>query len=93
MLLDNTWVDDIDTDGNSLKDDLFGWDFLGVGDNDPLDQHRHGTHVTGTIAAIGNNALGVSGVNWQARVMPLRFLNESNEGSTADAIKAINYAA
>ena len=59
---------------------------------DPRDDHYHGTHVSGTIGAIGNNALGVVGVNWTVSVMGLKFLNSAGSGTTADAIVAIDFA-
>jgi subtilisin family serine protease len=48
---------------------------------DPRDDHGHGTHVSGTIGATGNNALGVAGVNWTARMMALKFLDSTGNGS------------
>jgi subtilisin family serine protease/6-phosphogluconolactonase (cycloisomerase 2 family) len=68
-----------------------GWDFHNR-DGDPLDDHGHGTHVAGTIGAVGDNAIGVAGVNWTTSLLPLKFLDEHNVGSVADAIAAINYA-
>ena len=59
---------------------------------DPMDDHNHGTHVSGTIGAAGNNALGVVGVNWVASVMGLKFLDSSGSGTVADAIAAIEFA-
>ena len=59
---------------------------------DPLDDHYHGTHVSGTIGGVGNNATGVAGVNWTARIMGLKFLSSSGSGSTADAVSAIQFA-
>ena len=59
---------------------------------DPMDGQSHGTHVAGTIGAVGNNALGVVGVNWQVRLMALKFLPDVGNGSLADAIAAIEYA-
>ena len=59
---------------------------------DPMDDHYHGTHVAGTIGAVGNNGIGVAGVNWAASMMGLKFLSSSGSGSTADAIKAIEFA-
>jgi subtilisin family serine protease len=59
---------------------------------DPKDDHNHGTHVSGTIGAVGNNATGVAGVNWTTRVMGLKFLSSAGSGSTSDAIKAIEFA-
>jgi uncharacterized repeat protein (TIGR01451 family) len=59
---------------------------------DPRDDHYHGTHVSGTIGAIGNNSLGVVGVNWTASIMGLKFLDSSGSGTTADAITVIDFA-
>jgi subtilisin family serine protease len=59
---------------------------------DPKDDHYHGTHVSGTIAATGNNGIGVSGVNWTTRIMGLKFLDSSGSGSTSNAIDAIEFA-
>lgn len=57
----------------------------------PLDDNGHGTHVSGTIGAVGNNGIGVSGVNWTASIMGLKFLNSSGSGTTADAVDAIEF--
>ena len=84
----------IDDDHNGYIDDVHGWDFYN-NDNDPSDTNRckHGTHVSGTIGAIGNNGKGVTGVNWDVKIMPLRFLGGFLcSGSDANAIKAIEYA-
>jgi len=58
----------------------------------PMDDHSHGTHVAGTIGAVGNNGVGVAGVSWVASMMGLKFLSASGSGSTSDAIKAIEFA-
>jgi subtilisin family serine protease len=58
----------------------------------PLDDNGHGTHVSGTIGAIGNNALGVAGVNWTTRIMPLKFLDSTGSGAVSDAIDSIGFA-
>jgi subtilisin family serine protease len=58
----------------------------------PMDDHNHGTHVSGTIGAVGNNGIGVVGVNWTTSIMALKFLDASGSGSTADAIAAIEFA-
>ena len=81
----------LDDDGNGYVDDWRGWDFAN-GDNNPADDQGHGTHVAGTIAAAGNNGLGVAGVTWSTKIMPLKFLGADGSGTTADAISAILYA-
>jgi subtilisin family serine protease len=58
----------------------------------PMDDHSHGTHVAGTIGGVGNNGVGVAGVNWNVSIMALKFLDASGSGSTADAITAIDFA-
>jgi subtilisin family serine protease len=85
-------VNGADDDGNGLVDDWSGWDFVN-GDNDPTDDHDHGTHVSGTIGATGNNGVGVVGVNWNVKIMALKFLNAGGSGTTADAIASTLYAA
>jgi subtilisin family serine protease len=59
---------------------------------DPLDDHDHGSHVSGTIGAVGNNVKGVVGVNWDVSLMGLKFLDASGSGTTANAVKAIGWA-
>lgn len=58
---------------------------------DPMDDENHGTHVSGTIGAAGNNSVGVTGVNWTASVMGLKFLDATGSGYTSDAINAIEF--
>ena len=81
----------IDDDGNGLKDDVFGWDFDG-NNNTIFDgiQDDHGTHVAGTIGAVGGNAKGVAGVCWSVKLLNAKFLG-TNGGTTANAIKAVDY--
>ncbi len=107
-LQDNLWTNlgeipgnGKDEDGNKLVDDVHGWDFC-HGDKSVYDSatdDSHGTHVAGTIAAQGNNAAGIIGVNWNAQIMSLKFLDQSvpsstnsDCNSTLGAVKAINYA-
>ncbi len=59
---------------------------------DPMDDLAHGTHVAGTIGAVGNNGIGVTGVNWVASMMGLKFLDVTGSGLTSDAVKAIEFA-
>jgi thermitase len=58
---------------------------------DPMDDNGHGTHCAGIIGAEGGNNIGITGVNWHVRIMPLKFMNAGGFGTTKDAIEAINY--
>jgi subtilisin family serine protease len=60
--------------------------------DDPMDDNGHGTHCAGIIGAEGDNNEGIAGINWHVQIMPLKFLGKGGYGTTADAIKAINYA-
>jgi subtilisin family serine protease len=62
----------VDDDGNGRVDDFRGYDFVS-GDNDPMDDYGHGSHVAGTIGAVGNNGTGITGLNWRVRLAPLRI--------------------
>lgn len=81
----------LDDDGNGYVDDVVGWDFVDE-DPYPTDAYNHGTWVAGTVAASGNNALGVAGLNWISQVMVLRIMDAFGDGDTVNAIRAINYA-
>ncbi len=59
---------------------------------DPLDDNNHGSHCAGTIGGVGNNAVGVAGVNWTASMMACKFLDSAGSGTTANAINAIEFA-
>jgi len=80
----------IDDDGNGFIDDCHGIDTAN-GDSDPMDDHGHGTHVSGTIGAVGDNNIGVVGVNWTVRLMGCKFLDASGSGSIARAIDCLEY--
>jgi subtilisin family serine protease len=82
----------LDDDGNGRIDDVHGWDFVSR-DGQPQDGNGHGTHVSGTIAARGNDAIGVAGLNWSSALMPLRVLGDDGSGFVSDAITAYAYAA
>ncbi|HXR47191.1 MAG TPA: S8 family serine peptidase [Candidatus Limnocylindrales bacterium] len=105
-ITNNVWINPgeipgngIDDDGNGFVDDVRGWDFIGHSasapqqDNDVFDRHGHGTHVAGTIAAQGNNGLGVIGVAWGARVMAVKAMDDSGSGWDWVGANAIVYAA
>jgi Subtilase family len=81
----------LDDDANGYVDDWRGWDFAG-NDNDPMDDNGHGTHVAGTIGA-RQDGQGVVGVSWRVRLMSLKFIGANGEGTAADALRAILYAA
>ncbi|MFM8892450.1 MAG: S8 family peptidase, partial [Planctomycetia bacterium] len=83
--------DGVDNDGNGFVDDVYGWNFAANTPN-VFDDNSHGTHVAGTIGAVGNDGRGVAGVNWQVSIMALKFLDSSGSGSTSAAIAALNYA-
>ena len=80
-----------------LKDNMWsrggqhGYDFYD-NDTDPLDEQNHGTHCAGTIGGVGNNGVGVVGVNWKTQIMALRFLGPDGAGATSDAVKCIDWA-
>ena len=59
---------------------------------DPKDDHYHGTHVSGTIGAVGNNAAGVAGANWTSSIMGIKFLDSTGSGYVSDAISGIEFA-
>jgi len=59
--------------------------------SDPMDENGHGTHCAGIIGAEGENDIGIAGVNWKVKIMPLKFMNAGGFGTTKDAIEAINY--
>lgn len=97
-LADNIWINmgeipdnGVDDDANGFIDDVRGWNFS-ANNNDPLDNNDHGTHVAGTIAAISNNAIGMAGISQNVKIMPLKFLDANGNGTTANAVSAIQYA-
>ncbi len=71
-------------------DDVHGFNVVDDND-DPMDDNGHGTHCAGIIGAEGGNGIGIAGVNWNVKIMPLRFMDGDGAGTTKDAIEAINY--
>lgn len=96
-LANNIWINSgeiadngIDDDGNGYVDDVQGWNFVD-GNNNPLDLNGHGTHVAGTIAAENNN-LGITGIAYDATIMPVRVLSSEGDGNRANIANGIRYA-
>ena len=75
----------VDDDNNGFIDDYYGWDFR-YNDSDPIDQNGHGTHTAGTIGAVGNNMIGVVGVNWNVRVMAVKIYSPSGTDTTSSML-------
>lgn len=87
----NIWTNPHPGSLSGYSNDLHGWNFY-ANTNSPQDDNFHGTHVSGTIGAVGNNGVGVAGVTWHVQIMPLKFLSSSGSGYTSDAVDAITYA-
>jgi len=95
----NIWVNSVECNTNGLDNDGDGYvnDCHGInaitGSGDPMDDFFHGTHVSGTIGAVGNNAVGVTGVNWNVTLLACKFLDSEGNGTTADAVTCLDYVA
>lgn len=83
----------IDDDGDGYVDDVFGWNFV-ADNNQPQadDKSTHGTHVAGTVGAVGDNGVGISGHSPRVKLMALKFLGSNGSGYKSDAIRGIDYA-
>lgn len=81
----------LDDDANGYVDDVHGYDFVNE-DGAPNDQNGHGTHVSGTIGAVGDNGIGVTGVNWQVKIMALKAFGWDGNGTFANIVRAIDYS-
>ena len=98
----NMWVNQaekngkagVDDDNNGYVDDIYGYDFVHI-DGDPMDDNPgdfHGTHCAGTIGAVGNNGVGVTGVCWNVKLMAVKFLDWTGFGWYEDGILAVEYS-
>jgi subtilisin family serine protease len=86
------WADALDQGANGYVDDLVGWNRFS-NNKTPTDGYGHGTHVSGTIGAIGNNNVGVAGVNWKAQIMTLKiFSNSGGYVGDTGVIQMFDYA-
>lgn len=98
-LKENVWTNEaelngkagVDDDKNGYVDDIHGYNFVN-NTGDPKDDHGHGSHCSGTIGAKGDDGKGIVGVNWNVRIMGVKFLDANGSGSLEGAIKAIDYA-
>ena len=102
-LKDNIWRnvkevpnDGIDNDSNGYIDDFYGYNFNsyddGFWDNDPTDDHGHGTHVAGIVASRSHNGKGIAGVCPNCKVMAVKVINKSGHLLFSDAVTAVYYA-
>ena len=95
-LVSNMWirpdsVPEYADDELGTFDDVHGFD-ADTNAADPMDDNGHGTHCAGIIGAEGDNSVGIAGINWNVKIMPLKFLGRGGFGTTKNAIEAINYA-
>ena len=93
----NIWVNTaeipgngIDDDGNGYIDDIYGIDTYNH-DTNPMDDYNHGTHVSGTIGAVGNNNLGVAGINWNVKIIGCKSISASGSGYDSGVIECLQY--
>ncbi|MCA9398864.1 MAG: S8 family serine peptidase, partial [Candidatus Omnitrophica bacterium] len=98
-LAENIWTNPgeipdngIDDDGNGYIDDVYGWDFSG-NDNNVIGDNSHGTHVSGTIAGVANNSIGVAGVAPKAKIMPVKGFPDDGGSTPSSALaNGLRYA-
>ncbi|WP_413569150.1 S8 family serine peptidase [Bdellovibrio sp. HCB117] len=101
-LVSNMWTNEVeangkpgvDDDGNGIVDDIHGANFVNANapTGNPLDDHGHGSHCSGTIGGTGDDGKGIVGVAWNVRIMGVKFLSASGSGSLDGALKGIDYA-
>ena len=89
-LAPNIWTNPNPNGQPGFPDDVNGWNFV-ADDNDVLDDEGHGTNVAGIIGGVGNNGIGIAGLNWHVTIIPVKVLDSSGSGTDADIISGINY--
>lgn len=98
-LKDNLWSNEVelkgeagvDDDNNGVVDDIHGYNAI-TGDGNATDDQGHGSHCAGTIGAKGNDGKGIVGVNWDVKIMAVKFLDANGSGTLENALKSIDYA-
>lgn len=98
-LKDNLWTNEaelngqagVDDDKNGVIDDIHGFN-AATGNGNAQDDHGHGSHCAGTIGAKGNDGKGIVGVNWNVKIMAVKFLDKDGSGTLDNALKAVDYA-
>ncbi|MCJ7579115.1 MAG: S8 family serine peptidase [Candidatus Aminicenantes bacterium] len=94
----NMWTNPGEVPNNNIDDDSNGYvdDYYGINaileNGNPMDDNGHGTHCSGTIGAVGNNGVGITGVCWLVKLMALKFLGNDGYGFVSDSILCIQYA-
>jgi subtilisin family serine protease len=97
-LVANMWLnadeilDGSDSDGNGFIDDIYGWDFVN-NDNDPIDDHGHGTCCAGIVGAVTDNNIGMAGICWDCRIIPVKSFGSDGYATVSDMANGITYAA
>ncbi|MEQ1721819.1 MAG: S8 family serine peptidase [Pseudobdellovibrio sp.] len=98
-LIPNLWTNEVeaagqagvDDDNNGVIDDVHGFNAI-TGKGNADDDQGHGSHCAGTIGAKGNDGKGIVGVNWDVKIMAVKFLDRNGSGTLENALKAIDYA-
>jgi len=88
--LDDGCEDKIDNDNNGYVDDCYGLNAI-AGKGSALDDFGHGTHVAGIIGAFGNNGTGITGINWNVKIIPCKFLDNTGNGNLNNLLTCFNY--
>ncbi len=86
-----TYVGNVQDGDKAHPNDIFGWNFVN-NTNNPFDYNGHGTNVAGILGAVGNNGIGVVGVDPNVQIMPLQFMGADGSGSVSNFIQALNYS-